>query len=157
MGILSNNLDAGNVFTINNLIDPVNPQDAVTKIYVDNANGAASEFKAFRASENINSHVPVAVFGTVGEIVKLDATNILHLDNFVGFTTTSVTAGSNVVVQVSGVLSLPGWNLTVGTYLAGVSGSFSINDNINNVFKKIIGKAISANDLLILHYNPIKK
>lgn len=105
----------------------------------------------YTAAEGINSYTPVCLVGNV--LYKMDNANLLHQFSFVGFTSTSVLAGGQVLVK-KGVIVLTGWNLTPNkNYLAGPNGTIILENNTVNSFTKVVGFSQDANTLLIITQN----
>lgn len=105
------------------------------------------------SGEDITSHKPIAIVNNKAYLY--DASNILHLHAFSGFSITGALQNEMLTVKQQGIVTLNGWGLTQAqTYLAGVSGNLAtINTGLS--FTRIIGYAEDSNSLLIIKESPI--
>lgn len=107
------------------------------------------------SGEAIPSYTPVAVIN--GIAYRYDAADITHLMAFAGFSINGVSnTGETVLIRKTGIISLNGWGLTVGShYLSGLDGAISTTLNPSALFKRVLGYAQTADKLNILNYNPV--
>ncbi len=137
--VLSANIDAANTYTIANLEEPVNNQDAATKFYVD---GEVSN-----VSGDLNTHetATTGIHGVTGNIVGTSDSQTL--------TNKTIDASSNTISNIANS-SLVNDSITINGSATALGGSITLDtDNIsegatNEYFTDARAKTAAA-DLLV--------
>ena len=103
----------------------------------------------YEAAEDIGGHSAITL-NTAGKAIKATNTNSKHSAAILGVTSAAVTTGSQVAATDIGLVTNPGWGLTIDmpVYL-GLNGVLTQTIPVSPSFIKQLGIAISSDSVLV--------
>ena len=103
----------------------------------------------YEAAEDIGGHSAITL-NTAGKAIKATNTNSKHAAAILGVTSAAVTTGSQVAATDIGLVTNPGWGLTIDmpVYL-GLNGVLTQTIPVSPSFIKQLGIAISSDSVLV--------